>query len=101
MWRNSLKIIYVVSVSKPGNQVQKCQNVVCMYYYFYFIINMKASVVQWLGFHPSKVEVRVRFTAVALHAIKHLQRFAFAVVVLWMLVAEVEAEVGLRPNFVV
>ena len=24
-----------------------------------------ASVVQWLGFHPSKVEVRVRFTAVA------------------------------------
>jgi hypothetical protein len=25
----------------------------------------KASVVQWLGFHPSKVEVRVRFTAVA------------------------------------
>ncbi|EHK99083.1 hypothetical protein M7I_5083 [Glarea lozoyensis 74030] len=28
--------------------------------------SITASVVQWLGFHPSKVEVRVRFTAVAL-----------------------------------
>ena len=27
-------------------------------------LHLRVSVVQWLGFHPSKVEVRVRFTAV-------------------------------------
>ncbi|KAG9244972.1 hypothetical protein BJ878DRAFT_459235 [Calycina marina] len=41
--------------------------------YIYVFVNygaiiQRASVVQWLGFHPSKVEVRVRFTAVAIHS---------------------------------
>ena len=37
-------------------------------YKFALSLTKNASVVQWLGFHPSKVEVRVRFTAVAKHA---------------------------------
>ena len=35
-------------------------------YYLNSSTNILASVVQWLGFIPSKDEVRVRFTAVAL-----------------------------------
>jgi hypothetical protein len=43
--------------------------------------NKRASVVQWLGFHPSiqmsKVEVRVRFTAVAYQRMSSLFSFIF------------------------
>ena len=38
---------------------------VMIFLLFFLGNNHQASVVQWLGFHPSKVEVRVRFTSVA------------------------------------
>lgn len=40
------------------------QNIENIYKYL-LLYNQAASMVQWLGFYPSKVEVGVRFTVVA------------------------------------